>query len=156
MSGRPISLLREPGVHTVGALRWSTWAIRSLVLVLPAEPVSATRVGAEPLDDVRGRGRPSAVCTSSTTIAGTPTGRAASTAAAPAATARSAKSWPSTRSPAKATKRLPGSTSRESLTTGPVTCDGRIRYVVRLPADDCCDLGEGEGDHKFIPAALSG
>ncbi len=31
--------------------------------------------------------------------------------------------------------------------------DGRIRYVVRLPADDFCDLGEGEGDHKFIPGS---
>lgn len=31
--------------------------------------------------------------------------------------------------------------------------DGRIRYVMRLPADDCCDLGEREGDHKFIPGS---
>src|SRR4051812_35804902 len=54
-------------------------------------------------------------------MAGTPTGRDASTATAPASTTAPAKSWPSTRSPAKATKRLPGSTSRESRTTGPVT-----------------------------------
>src|SRR4051812_1735465 len=54
-------------------------------------------------------------------MAGTPTGRDASTATAPASTTAPAKSWPSTRSPAKATKRLPGSTSRESLTTCPVT-----------------------------------
>src|SRR4051812_41185624 len=54
-------------------------------------------------------------------MAGTPTGRDASTATAPASTTAPAKSWPSTRSPAKATKRLPGPASRESRTTGPVT-----------------------------------
>src|SRR5262249_14700758 len=64
---------------------------------------------------------PSALWTSATTIAGTPTGRDASTATAPASTTARAKSWPSTRSPAKAAKRLPGPASRESRTTGPVT-----------------------------------
>ncbi len=44
VSGSPISLLNDPGVNTVGALRESTCAMRSLVLVLPADPVRATSV----------------------------------------------------------------------------------------------------------------
>src|SRR5690606_29891724 len=120
VSGSPISLLSEPGVKTVGAFCRSTWAMRSLVLVLPAEPVRATRVAPSRRTTCRARA-PRAAWTSSTTIAGTPTGREASTAAAPASTTAAAKSWPSTRSPTKATKRLPGPASRESRTTGPVT-----------------------------------
>src|SRR5690606_14341759 len=87
---------------------------------LPAEPVRATRVAPSRRTTCRARA-PRAAWTSSTTIAGTPTGREASTAAAPASTTAAAKSWPSTRSPTKATKRLPGPASRESRTTGPVT-----------------------------------
>ena len=51
--------------------------------VLPAEPVRATTVGAEACDDGAGEGAEGRR-TSATTIAGTPTGRVASTAAAPA------------------------------------------------------------------------
>src|SRR4051794_4079624 len=120
VSGSPISLFSEPGVNTVGALCRRTWAIRSLVLVLPAEPVRATRVAPSRRTTWRARA-PRARWTSSTTIAGTPTGREASTATAPASTTCRAKSWPSTRSPTKATKRPPGATSRESRTTGAVT-----------------------------------
>ena len=54
-------------------------------------------------------------------IAGTPTGRAASTAAAPAATAAAAKSWPSERAPGSARNSPPGVTARESNSTVPVT-----------------------------------
>src|SRR4051794_3489849 len=42
VSGRPSSLLKEPKVATVRPAAASTWASRSLVLVLPCEPVSAT------------------------------------------------------------------------------------------------------------------
>ena len=43
-------------MSTVGAVRRSTWAIRSLVLVLPAEPVSATTVAPSRSHDVPGEG----------------------------------------------------------------------------------------------------
>ncbi len=39
VSGTPISLLKEPTGATVGPASASTWASRSLVLVLPDDPV---------------------------------------------------------------------------------------------------------------------
>ena len=86
VSGTPISSLSEPDAArrsrpTDGEHR----ASRSLVLVLPAEPVMpTTRQLGRAVDDARGRARPKAAWTSSTTTHGTPsTGRAASAATAP-------------------------------------------------------------------------
>ena len=43
VSGRPMSLLYDPGGLTVGPAAASTWPSRSLVEVLPEEPVMPTR-----------------------------------------------------------------------------------------------------------------
>ncbi len=151
VSGSPISLLSEPGVHTVGALCWSTWAMRSLVLVLPAEPVRATTVAPSRRTTWRARA-PRAACTSSTTIAGTPTGRAP---------ARPGARLDHRRGEVVPVGALADEGDEEAaglhLTGVPDDrrghLDGRVRYVMHLPADDCGDLGEGEGDHKFIPGS---
>jgi hypothetical protein len=42
--GWPSSLLKEPGGATVGPIGSSTWAIRSLVEVLPDDPVTPMTV----------------------------------------------------------------------------------------------------------------
>ena len=52
VSGTPISLLRLPSVQTVSPAAASTWARKSLVPVLPCEPVSASTVGRSAVDDV--------------------------------------------------------------------------------------------------------
>ena len=94
----------------------------------------------------------------STTIAGTPTGRAASTATAPAATAAAAKSCPSERAPGSARNSPPGVTARESNSTVPVT---RVRAAscgemsAQLTTDDVGDLGQGQVDHARDPNASS-
>ena len=110
VSGTPSSLLRFPGGATVGPSRPSTCPSRSLVEVLPDDPVTAIRrsAGSRLITSVASNQYASR--TSSTTTAGTPTGREASTAVAPAAMTCSAKSWPSRRDPAKAANIPPGST----------------------------------------------
>ena len=120
------------------------------MLVLPAEPVSATTVVPRRSTTARARA-PSAAVTSSTTIAGTPTGRVASTATAPASTARCGE--------VVAVDALAGEGGEQAAglhlagvdDDGAGDLGGRIRYVVRLPADDFGDLGEGEGDHLVHP-----
>src|SRR5262249_58347218 len=88
--GWPRSLLNDPGGATVGPSRDSTWASRSLVEVLPEEPVTPTTVSSGSRASTPRARSASAASTSGTTTAGTPTGRAASTATAPAATAAAA------------------------------------------------------------------
>ncbi len=90
VSGSPISLLKEPSVYTVLPIRPSSWAIRSLVPVFPAEPVRPITVVPTARAVTAWASRPSAGTTSSTTTAGTPTGREARTATAPRATAPAA------------------------------------------------------------------
>ncbi len=90
VSGTPSSLLSEPIVAIVGAALESTAASRSLVLVLPWEPVSPTTVSPS-----RSRATTwaasacSAAWASSTTTVGSGVGREPSTATAPARPA-----WP--------------------------------------------------------------
>ena len=78
--------------------------MRSLVVVLPDEPVIATTraPGSWPSTWLASRPR-AATGSSVTTIVGWPVGREPSVTTAPAAWAAAAKSWPSTRSPAIAT-----------------------------------------------------
>ena len=88
--------------------------------VLPCEPVSARTVG----DTASTTWRASAaraVTGSSTTTVGAAVGRLPRTAAAPAEAAAAAKSWPSTCSPAIATKSPPGTGCRVSTNAAPVT-----------------------------------
>ena len=115
--GVPSSLLNEPGGATTSPSGASTAATRSFVEVLPDEPVMpmivsppATSSVATAAASLRQSGEhcgaravgvvfenagsvsvPASV-RGATTIAGTPTGRAANTATAPAATAAAAKS----------------------------------------------------------------
>ncbi len=149
VSGAPISLLNEPGGATVGPAAPSTWAMRSLVEVLPEEPVTPTTTSPRsPARRPRRRG-PGATgrprCRPRRPAAGRrpPRGRRARRPA-PAAAAFATKSWPSTRSPASATNTEPGVTWRESMTTsGP-----RRRPAGRRPArPPPASVGErGEGD----------
>src|ERR687893_336787 len=85
--GRPTSLLKEPAGTTVSPSGSRSWPSRSLVVVLPTEPVTAT-TRSSPAARTRARtehaSSPSAVWTSSTTTHGRPSsGRAASTSVAP-------------------------------------------------------------------------
>src|SRR5690625_1550263 len=111
----------------------STCAMRSLVVVLPEEPVTPTiwvarpcpcRVSPSSSATYRAR-RPNAATTSSsppsTSRGGASTGRETRTAAAPESIAWAAKSCPSTRSPFSATNKAPGAACLESMTTGPST-----------------------------------
>lgn len=122
VSGTPSSLLSEPSVAVVGAASESTAASRSLVPVLPWEPVSPTTVSPS-----RSRATTwaasacTAAWTSSPTTVGSAVGLEPSAATAPLRPAWPAWSWPSVCSPAKARKRPPGSASRPSSTAGAVT-----------------------------------
>ena len=124
--GTPISLLNEPIGDTVGPSSSSTWARRSLVLVLPEDPVRSMAIMPR---DRSWETTEAASLASPCWGSGTMTcGRSASvtcsarTAAAPERAAASAKSCPSTRWPRKATKRLPGHAFRLSMTTsGPTS-----------------------------------
>lgn len=144
VQGCPSSLLNDPGGATTSPSGASTAATRSLVDVLPDDPVIPTMVS-PPATSSAATARaslasaastaapdPSASCSSTpasasaastggATMAGTPTGRAASTATAPAATADSAWSCPSVRAPGSARNNPPGPTARESNSTVPVT-----------------------------------
>ena len=76
VNGKPISLLNEPTGATVSPMADSNDAIRSLVVVLPTEPVMPITVNGEPIARRRSRlclaNSPSARTVSSTTICGTP------------------------------------------------------------------------------------
>ncbi len=124
VSGRPSSLLNDPWVATVGAAAPSTAPRRSLVEVLPCEPVTAATVRPGRAARTWRARRPRATWTSSTTTAGTPTGRPARTAAAPPATADAANRWASRCSPTKAANSPPGSGALLSRNAGPVTVTG--------------------------------
>src|SRR5215212_2350119 len=120
VSGTPSSLLRFPIGDTVGPVGSRSCASTSLVEVLPEEPVIAStrRPWACPATTWSRARAPSAVNGSGTTrLNPGSTGRETSTALAPSARARTTKSWPSARSPRKATNRAPGVTARESATS---------------------------------------
>ena len=145
--GWPSSLLNDPGGAITSPSGASTAAMRSFVEVLPDDPVSpmmvslpaanraATALANRASAASTAAPEPSASCSrtpaptsaapgcaaGSTTMAGTPTGRAARTATAPASTAAAAKSWPSLRAPGSARNSPPGVTARESNSTVPVT-----------------------------------
>ena len=92
VSGRPSSLLKEPYVATVVPSAASTWASRSLVLVLPWEPVSATTRTSSSRSSTWWASRARAATTSPTTTPGSPVSREDSTAAPSARIAVVAKS----------------------------------------------------------------
>ena len=123
--GRPSSLLNDPGGATTAApgnAAASNCAVRSLVVVLPDEPVMPTTVRSGSRSRTARASRPIAVSASATMIMGTPsTGRVPITAVAPASWAAPAKSCPSTFPPGNATNSAPGPTRRESNSTVPVT-----------------------------------
>src|SRR5215469_17708676 len=126
VSGWPNSLLNDPAGAIVGPRRSISWAARSLVVVLPDEPVmpAIAAAGSEPATNLASAAKAAGTSPTKTDgarAAGTGTGRVASTATAPAATAADAKSCPSARSPATAANRAPGPARRESITTSPVT-----------------------------------
>ena len=103
------------------AARDSIAAVKSFVVVFPAEPVIAAR--RKPIFFFAATPRLRSASTDCGTItAGKPAGRSSarrspSSAPAPRAAASLAKSWPSTRAPRIATKRSPGRTRRESTAT---------------------------------------
>ena len=128
----------------------------SLAVVLPCEPVTATTAAAP--DARRGR-QPAAP---SRTTGPAPAGRPGRRRPARWArrwpgcrarrrrrpsTAATAWSWPSTCSPAKATKSPPGSGARLSRKAGPSTHQPRVG-VDHPAADDLGDLGQGQRDHR--------
>src|SRR5271165_3398712 len=84
VSGWPNSLLNDPAVAIVGPRRSTSWAARSLVVVLPDEPVmpAITAAGSASTTNLASAAR--AAGTSPTMTDGTGTGRVASTATAPA------------------------------------------------------------------------
>ena len=134
VSGWPISLFHEARGATVGPSASISWAARSLVVVLPADPVmpAISRLGSR--STTARASRPSATVTSGTISAGAPHGRLASTAVAPAATAWAAKSCPSARLPGSAANSAPGAAARESMVTGPVTtAAGSATWSSRAP-----------------------
>ena len=159
VSGRPSSLLNEPTGAIVGPSRSTTWAVRSLVEVLPDDPVIPMTVADGSRRSTSRASAPRATVTSAVTITGTSwtsgIGRWESTATAPALTAAAAKSRPSTRSPGSAANSAPGAASRESITTGPVTTaaagpgagGSAPADVGHGAADDRGDLGGGQRDH---------
>ncbi|CPU48486.1 Uncharacterised protein [Mycobacteroides abscessus] len=133
VQGWPSSLLNDPGGATTSPSGLSTAAIKSFVEVLPDEPViptirspravsrRATSAASAAVAASTAAPDPSESCSSAdtsvratpvggTTMAGTPTGLAASTATAPASAAPRAWSWPSTRAPGRAKNRPPGLT----------------------------------------------
>jgi hypothetical protein len=121
VSGNPNSLFQEPSGEMVGPSRSTSWAVRSLVEVLPAEPVRPATVTAGSRAITSWASLARAVGTSSTSSPGTPAGRVPSIAVAPASRAAAAKSCPSTCSPSTAANSPPAPARRESMTTGPVT-----------------------------------
>ena len=148
--GRPeLVVERARPAPTVGPSRASSCAIRSLVEVLPDEPVIPT-IGQlrQPVDHGPGQPRPSR-----------PAGRRPRSSARsrrPGAEHRrprrrpprpAAKSCPSTFAPAKATNSPPGADLRGSRTRpAPVTTDGRVAAHERA-ADRRRDLGQRHRDH---------
>jgi hypothetical protein len=132
VSGIPSSLLKDPWVATVGADDASTAASRSLVEVLPCEPVTASTVRSPALRTVAttcAESRPRASWGSSTTTVGSAVAREPSTATAPLAAACGVCSCPSVCSPTKATNRLPGPAARPSPTTRPPTISATTSSV---------------------------
>src|ERR1700728_2925470 len=67
VSGSPISLLSEPSGAIVGPMRSTTWAVRSLVEVLPDEPVMPTTVAPGSRSRTARASRPRATVTAATT-----------------------------------------------------------------------------------------
>ena len=129
--GWPSSLLNDSGgaiTRSSPKPARSTEAIRSLVEVLPLEPVnpitvrprctSASTLCRASADSAASTPSASPTCSTGTERPGS--ARDPSTATAPAATAAPAKSWPSTRSPGSATNIAPGRSRRVSNST-PVT-----------------------------------
>ena len=142
----PISLLSEPGGATVGAraLEQLGEHVLGAGLARGAGEPTATKVARSALDHVPARRaeRRQHVVDDDGRNADRPGrqngGRAGRDTAA-------AKSWPSTRSPAEATKSPPGTTSRESWTTRSDDLRPSASPASAAPADDRRDLGEGEG-----------
>lgn len=152
VSGSPISLLSEPGVNTVGALRRRTWAMRSLVLVFAGRAGEGDEGRAERADDVPGEGAERRLDVvhddrGHTDGARGQYGRRSRLDDRPRVVV-AVHPFADEGDEEAAGLHLTGVPDDR-----PGDLDGRIRYVVRLPADDCCDLGEGEGDHKFIPGS---
>ncbi len=120
VSGSPISLFMLPSVRSVRRAAPRTAAAASFVEVLAMLPVTPTTSGVNRRRHPAATA-PSAACASATRTtvtspraAASSTGRVTSTAAAPRAIASGRWSWPSVRSPGRATNRLPGATRRES------------------------------------------
>ncbi len=126
----------------------STWASRSLVLVLPWEPVSADHADVGQAGRATCRAsRPSAATGSSTTTPGRPVSREDSTAAAPAVDRRRRRSRGRRRA-----RRRPRRTARRARRPGcrrrPARSTGTPRVVDDGAADDVGDLGQGHRDHR--------
>ena len=125
--GTPSSLFWFALVATVLKVVERTSRTRFFVVVLPIDPVSAmtlpckwprqpraSSVKARAVSSTRRMAAPSAFAVSS---AASGSSCITNTATAPERRAPSTKSWPSTRSPGKATYTKPGFTSRESHVT---------------------------------------
>ncbi len=118
VEGKPISLLKERRLATVGPCCSKMWRSRSLVLVFPAEPVRASTVPLKRLAWLWARSD-MAVRTSATTMHGVSgTGCSVIAAMAPVWTALWAWSCPSVRVPRSAANRPPGLIARESNDSG--------------------------------------
>ena len=123
-SGRPISVLKFFGFDATARCGAISAVIRSLVEVLPTEPVTAITCAARSRRQARASAPSAAVGVwlSSTAPRSTTTASAAhspvtSTPQAPAASAIAANEPPSTFSPGIPTNRSPGPISRESIVT---------------------------------------
>ena len=137
-SGRPISLLRLPGLATTEAKRPRIESVSSLTLVLPLLPVMATTDCATRAACSVRASEPSASTVSPTTTwgSGASTTRDTSAAAAPLAAAAATCAWPSKFSPAIATNSgaPTGASVRLSLTTASTTTSSPCRRPLQACA----------------------
>ena len=148
--GRPTSLLYDAGLATVSRRVARTAASRSLVVVLPLDPVTATTVAAERSRTAVPRAARAARGSATSTRGPAKTVPSwARVAAAPARAAASANRLPSVRLPGRATNRSPAATWRESTWT-PVTTASGSASASRPPVTSATSF-ERERDHRAAP-----
>ena len=141
--GTPSSLFWLPAVATTEPCAASTSRTRFLVVVLPVDPVMPITVPRTCPRHARARSvRAAAVSGTSMTAApisaasvlvASSSGRATRAPKAPARRAAATKSWPSTRSPGRATYSHPGCTSRESHVRPLMMADASMGRTAKVP-----------------------
>ncbi len=155
--GTPISLFWLPSGATVFPSRSSTCAMRSLVEVLPEEPVTPNEMSPRlRASAITPRAIQLMVCTESSprrwgmsaSVSYIPT-----TALAPASAAAGANVCPSTRSPGIATNTAPGVTCRLSVTTSGPTTTSSPRTSTGAGCMSSTSSDNNRGFIAFLPSS---